>query len=75
MSNPLELSLSQSFEKERFLRVIEESNDVRELREISKVLLNGWFTQRAASQWIMKEALAAQHSQMFSNNNGTEVNQ
>jgi len=57
MTNPLELSLSQSFEKERFARAIEESTDVKQLREIAKVLLNGWFSQRAATQWIMRQSL------------------
>lgn len=71
MTNPLELSLNQSFEKERFLRVIDESNDVKQLREIAKVLLNGWFTQRAASQWIMKEALQAQHANLFPQKHGS----
>ena len=73
MSNPLELSLSQSFERERFLRVIDESSNVKELREIAKVLLNGWYTQRAASQWIMKEALDAQHTQRFKQSNGSKI--
>lgn len=57
MQNPLELSLNQSFEKERFGRAIEESSDLKEVKEIAKVLLNGWFTQRAATQWVLKEAL------------------
>lgn len=60
MSNPLELTLNQSFEKERFLRVIDEMNDVKQLREISKTLLHGWFTQRAATQWMLREAMSAQ---------------
>lgn len=55
--NPLELSLGQSFEKERFTRAINESTDVKELKQIATVLLNGWFTQRAATQWVLKEAL------------------
>ena len=57
MPNPLELTLGQSFEKERFSRAIEESRDVGELKQIAKVLLDGWFVQRAATQWILKEAL------------------
>lgn len=57
MTNPLELSLSQSFELERFQRAIDESKDIDELRQISKTLLQGWFTQRAATQWILKQAL------------------
>lgn len=59
MPNPLELSLSQSFEKERFGRAIEESTDLKEVKEIARVLLNGWFSQRAATQWVLKEALGA----------------
>jgi len=74
MPNPLELSLNQSFEKERFLRAIDESSDVRQLREIARVLLHGFFTQKAAAQWIMREALEAQQSQRFSVSNGTKVN-
>jgi hypothetical protein len=57
MSNPFELSLSDSFNKERFSRAIDESTDVKELRDIAKVLLGGWLTQKAATQWILKEAL------------------
>jgi hypothetical protein len=70
MNNPLELSLSQSFERERFLRVIEESNDIKQLKEISKVLLNGWFTQKAAAQWIMREALNSQKHSFTPHPNG-----
>ena len=58
-NNPLELTLNQSFEKERFSRAIEESSSIEDLKKISKVLLDGWFTQRAASQWLMKQALSA----------------
>lgn len=57
MANPLELSIAQSFEKERFTRAIEDSRDIKELKEIAKTLLSGWFTQRAATQWILKESL------------------
>ena len=56
---PLELSLNQKFEKERFARAIEESKSIEDLKKISQVLLDGWFTQRAASQWMMKQALSA----------------
>jgi hypothetical protein len=58
-SSPIELSLNQSFEKERFARAITESTDVEQLRKIAHVLLDGWFTQRAASQWMMRQALNA----------------
>jgi hypothetical protein len=58
MSNPLQLSASQAFDKERFSRAIAASKDTEELRGIAKTLLDGWFSQRAATQWILKTALA-----------------
>jgi hypothetical protein len=57
--NPLELPLNQKFEKERFARVIDESSNIEELRKVSKVLLDGWFAQRAATQWMLRQALSA----------------
>jgi hypothetical protein len=57
MANPLELSIAQSFEKERFTRAIENSQDIKEVKEIAKVLLGGWFTQKAATQWVLQESL------------------
>ncbi|MFZ9326270.1 MAG: hypothetical protein ACO24H_02275 [Polynucleobacter sp.] len=49
--------MSQSFEKERFMRAIDESKDVDQLRSISKTLLEGWFNQRAATQWVLRQAM------------------
>jgi hypothetical protein len=57
-TNPLKLSLNQEFEKERFGRAIEDSTSVEELRKIARVLLDGWYTQRAATQWMLKQALS-----------------
>ena len=57
MSDKIELSLTQSFERERFTRAIDESKDIQQLRDIAKTLLNGWFTQRAATNWMMRQAL------------------
>jgi hypothetical protein len=56
-SQAFQLSLSESFSQQRFSRCIDECNDVKELRSIAKVLLSGWYTQRAASRWIMNQAL------------------
>lgn len=58
-SNPIELTLGQKFEKERFARVIKESTSIEDLRKIANVLLDGWYTQRAASQWMIREAMNA----------------
>lgn len=58
MTEPLELSLSQRFESERLTRLIEESTNLQDLKKISKVLLDGWMTQKAACQWMIKQSLA-----------------
>jgi hypothetical protein len=51
--------MDQAFQKERFARAIEETSDVKTLREIAKTLLAGWMTQRAATNWIMRQAMSA----------------
>lgn len=56
--DPLSLSLSQSFERERFGRAIEECNDVAQLRKIAGQLLDAYFTQKAATQWVMRQSLS-----------------
>lgn len=59
MANPLELSMGQAFEKERMSRLIENTSDVRLLKEIASTLLNGWMMQRAVTNWVMTEALGS----------------
>lgn len=56
---PLNLTLGQQFEIERFNRVIDECNSVEELRKISKQLLSAWHTQKAATVWVMKQNLSS----------------
>lgn len=57
MSNPLALSLPDQFAKERFTRAIKESRDIEELQGIAITLLEGWLTQKAGAQWILRESL------------------
>lgn len=54
---PLELSLSQQFEINRFSRVIDETTDVATLQRIAKELLQAWQSQKAVTIWVMKENL------------------
>jgi hypothetical protein len=55
----MNLSLGQRFEMERFNRVIDECNELEDLRKISKQLLQAWFIQKAATTWVMKDALSS----------------
>ena len=61
----MELDASQKFTLERFSRVIDECDDVEELKKLSKMLLNAWATQKAATLWAIKQTLP--HSGVFNN--------
>ncbi|MEB3353551.1 MAG: hypothetical protein VKM34_04865 [Cyanobacteriota bacterium] len=59
MSEPLSLSLGQQFELERMSRAIDETGDLMALRGIAKQLLQAWHSQKAATQWVMRQQLGA----------------
>ncbi|MEB3202523.1 MAG: hypothetical protein VKK05_06895 [Synechococcus sp.] len=57
MSEPLALSLGQQFELERMNRAIESTADLQALQGIAKQLLQAWQSQKAATQWVMRQQL------------------
>ncbi|WFN59017.1 MULTISPECIES: hypothetical protein [unclassified Synechococcus] len=57
MSEPLALSLGQKFELERMTRMIDSTGDPQSLRGLAKQLLQAWHTQKAATEWIMRQQL------------------
>jgi hypothetical protein len=59
MSEPLALSLGQKFELERMTRAIDATGDPQALRGLAKQLLQAWHSQKAATQWIMRQQLEA----------------
>ena len=59
MSEPLALSLGQQFELERMSRAIEATADPQTLQGIAKQLLQAWHSQKAATQWVMRQQLGA----------------
>jgi len=59
MSEPLALSLGQQFELERMNRAIESTADLQALQGIAKQLLQAWQSQKAATQWVMRQQLSA----------------
>ena len=59
MSDPLALSLGQQFELERMSRAIEATADPLALQGIAKQLLQAWHSQKAATQWVMRQQLGA----------------
>jgi hypothetical protein len=57
MSEPLALTLGQQFELERMTRVIDSTGDAQLLRGLAKQLLQAWQTQKAATEWVMRQQL------------------
>lgn len=58
MSEPLSLSLGQQFELERMSRAIDATDDPQTLQTLAKQLLQAWHSQKAATQWVMRQQLA-----------------
>jgi hypothetical protein len=58
MTEPMQLSIGQQFELERMNRVIDQAQDIQELRDICKKLLQAWQSQRAATAWVMSRNLS-----------------
>jgi len=59
MTEPLTLSLGQQFELERMSRAIDATADPQALRGLAKQLLQAWHSQKAATQWVMRQQLGA----------------
>jgi hypothetical protein len=61
MSEPLALSLGQQFELERMSRAIDATFDPHALQGLAKQLLQAWHSQKAATQWVMRQQLGNPH--------------
>jgi hypothetical protein len=57
MTEPLSLSLGQQFEIERMSRAIDSTADLQTLQGLAKQLLQAWHSQKAATQWVMRQQL------------------
>ena len=57
MTEPLSLSLGQEFEIERMNRAIDSTADLQTLQRLAKQLLQAWHSQKAATQWVMRQKL------------------
>ncbi|MCP9776191.1 hypothetical protein KBY58_10000 [Cyanobium sp. HWJ4-Hawea] len=60
MTEPLALSLGQKFELERMSRAIDSTADLKTLQGLAKQLLQAWQSQRAATEWVMRQQLGYQ---------------
>ena len=57
MTEPLSLSLGQQFELERMNRAIDSTADLQTIQGLAKQLLQAWHSQKAATQWVMRQQL------------------
>lgn len=57
MIEPLALSLGQQFELERMNRAIDATADLEELQGLAKQLLMAWHSQKAATEWVLRQQL------------------
>jgi hypothetical protein len=55
MADDMNLTVAQQFELERFGRAIDATDDMSKLRDIAKMLLQGWKSQQAACAWLMRQ--------------------
>jgi len=59
MSAPMELTTGQQFEIERLSRAIDATADPQQLRLLAKQLLHAWHTQKAATNWFIRQQVEA----------------
>ena len=58
MQESIAMSMTQCFEVERMNRAIEATVDPAQLQTLAKQLLHAWQSQRAATQWVMRQQQA-----------------
>ena len=56
MADAIALSMAAQFETERIGRLIDSTDDPGQLRRICHMMLQGWMTQRAASEWAIRQS-------------------
>lgn len=62
--DPLELGLEQSFESERWKRMIRECEDMEQLREMGLILVQQLAQQKAASAWMASRASESENAKL-----------
>ena len=55
MADAISLSMAAQFETERIGRLIDTTDDPGQLRRICRMMLQGWMTQKAASEWLIRQ--------------------
>lgn len=56
MQDSINMTISQCFEVERMNRAIDATADPAQLQTIAKQLLHAWQSQRAATDWVIRQS-------------------
>ena len=56
MQDSINMTVSQCFEVERMNRAIDATADPAQLQTIAKQLLHAWQSQRAATDWVIRQS-------------------
>ena len=62
--NPVERRLEQSFEAERWMRFIQDCQDLEQLREMALTLVQQLAQQKAASAWMATRASESENAKL-----------
>ena len=57
MTKGISMSITQQFELERMNRAIDATADPHQLQMIAKQLLQAWQSQRAATDWVIRQQM------------------
>jgi 3-methyladenine DNA glycosylase AlkC len=57
MNKGIALTMTQQFEMERINRAIDSTADPEQLQSIAKQLLQAWQSQRAATDWVIRQQM------------------
>ena len=57
MNKGIALTMTQQFEMERINRAIDSTADPEQLQTIAKQLLQAWQSQRAATDWVIRQQM------------------
>ena len=57
MAKGIEMTINQRFELERISREIDATADPQQLQVIAKQLLQAWQSQRAATDWVIRQQM------------------
>ena len=55
MGEGISMTIAQQFEMERINRVIDATADPEQLQLIAKQLLQAWQSQKAATEWVVRQ--------------------